>query len=323
MRQRWIAFWSSRFGGWRSHPSPLVRALRPYWPFLDKYILPPFRLWLRLDLKLLSWYILFLLYFNIFTTETTLGFTIYIFALIVGIFPGSHDSITIFELCCLLYASFALGSTLFLYLAFKSSTFTAWCFKSLGEERVRRLAERFILSQSTARVAGIGLVVATAGGFLVEEGSRFFGNQAARDHAAQQTADIERRFSADLARAEAERNLLMEKGAPYTEIGEDFYKSVSAAEDRRERERREVNQVFRERLNAPGVVRHAVTAIQTVLTRESETRAAGTIAQAQDEAAKADAEARGRIKESIAGATGRSVEGISRVIGSYFGRSRD
>lgn len=282
---------------------------------------------MRIELKLLSWFILFLLYFNVFTAETAVGFTIYIFAVIVGLFPGSRDSITVFELCCLLYASFAFGSTTFMYLAFKSSTFTAWCFKSLGEERVRRLAEPSILAQSTARMTGIGLAAGLSVGFLIEEGSRLIEHKAARDYAAQQTANIERQFSEDLAKAEAERSLQIEKARelriPYTKIFEGFDKSVSAAEDRREREQGEVYKLLRERLNAPGVVTRAVTAIQTGFTTESETRAAGTIAQAQAEAARADAEARVPIKESVAGATGRSVEGISRAIGSYSSRSRD
>lgn len=289
-------------------------------------MLPPFRLWLRYYSKSASLFVLFLLYFNVFTTKTLLGFTIYVCTLIFGLFPGSQDSITTFELCCLAYASFALGSTVCMYLAFKSSVFTAWCFATIGEERVQKLADRSVFGKFAAVIGGAGAAGTACVAVAIEEGSRVIHNMMARGNAAEQIADINRQFAEDIERAESERARMIENvdklQMSHVDINERFDAKVAAAEESRDRQKSNVRQEFKEQVSAPGTIRHTVTAIQTVFTTDSETRAAGTVAQAQTEAAKAEAEAKARRSEGIAGATARGFESMARTVGVLFGRSR-
>ena len=87
--------------------------------------------------------------------RTTPGFCLYIFALLME-FMGLKGKIEAFEAFCISYTVYVLGLSITVYLAFKNGAFRDWCFRELGEERVRRVVGNPVIGKVAAMATTIG-----------------------------------------------------------------------------------------------------------------------------------------------------------------------
>lgn len=283
LRQLWSVFRLFRENGVKKVRTPFVRALQPYSLFLNKYLFPPFILLARIWLKIAALYVLLVLYFVRFTADTYLGYIFYMFALLWGAFPRDYQAITGFEIFCFLYASYAIGAVTMVYYAFTYPAFEKWCFKELGEERVRRLVYRSPAGQSFLwRVVGgtgvifSGIAAMESGGELVQK------LEAKAEYVRAEVRHAEQKLRAiDYAYQQREKSLLNMHNPTFQSVIEKrLDDAIAIAEAQQERADTKAHQDYMAKVQAAGLGKHTISAIKQAIVVDSVSKAASDLGQA-------------------------------------------